>query len=245
MRCPGQDRGYWTGDMVFEIPCPACGLAVEVFRDESHGRCRGCGHRFLNPGVDLGCAQWCMLAARCLGMVPDRLAGAGPKEPALASRLIEILKQQSQGAPGRLAAGLSAFRHARWLVCREGGDPQVVLAAALLLEIARPAPGPEPADPDQGPAQARQILQQLGLDQDTCERVGRVLASCWAKTPAKDLDSKIVWDASVLARVACEDPAGWLQDPQRLVGQLNTPAAKEAVQHVLDALPPEKPPAGD
>ena len=27
MKCPGQDRGYWTGDRVFEVPCPRCGSA--------------------------------------------------------------------------------------------------------------------------------------------------------------------------------------------------------------------------
>ena len=139
MKCPGQDWRYWTGDVLFEVPCPECGYAVEFFKDEPRGRCPNCGHRFLNPGIDIGCAQWCGLSEQCLGLVPEPgLAGRG-KEQALASRLIQAVREECQAQPARFAAALSVFRYAKWLVSREGGDPQVVLAAALLLEISHPA----------------------------------------------------------------------------------------------------------
>ena len=70
MKCPGQDRRYWKGGAVFEVPCPECGYTVEIFKDESAGRCRHCGHRFLSPGTDFGCAQWCSLSNECLGIDP-------------------------------------------------------------------------------------------------------------------------------------------------------------------------------
>ncbi|MGA2066288.1 MAG: DUF3786 domain-containing protein [Thermoguttaceae bacterium] len=80
MKCPGQDSRYWTGDPVVETPCPECGATVEIFRDESAGRCRRCGHRFLNPGANFGCAQWCSLAKECVGFIP-RPAASDPECP--------------------------------------------------------------------------------------------------------------------------------------------------------------------
>ena len=60
---------YWTGDAAFEVPCPKCGTTVEIFKDESSGRCPKCRHRFKNPRTDFRCAEWCEHAAECLGFV--------------------------------------------------------------------------------------------------------------------------------------------------------------------------------
>jgi hypothetical protein len=66
VKCPGQDSRYWTEDAVFDVVCPACEAPVEVFRTDTVRRCPSCGYRFKNPRLDLGCAEWCAYADRCL-----------------------------------------------------------------------------------------------------------------------------------------------------------------------------------
>ena len=67
MKCPGQDPAFWGRDAIFEVPCPACGGAVEFFKDDAMRRCPACGVRLHNPKLDLGCAEWCPYADKCVG----------------------------------------------------------------------------------------------------------------------------------------------------------------------------------
>ena len=73
MKCPGQDTRYWRGDDIFEAKCPKCGAEVEFFKDDTTRPCPACGHRFLNPGMDFGCAAYCPHAAQCIGNLPPEL----------------------------------------------------------------------------------------------------------------------------------------------------------------------------
>jgi len=66
VRCPGQDQRFWKPDDIFEVKCPACGGAVEFFKDEPKLKCRKCGQMVVNPKIDLGCAEWCQYAKQCL-----------------------------------------------------------------------------------------------------------------------------------------------------------------------------------
>ena len=67
--CPGQDKRFWKPEDVYEVPCPNCKNKVEFWKDDLFRRCRKCGHRFRNPKLNLGCAEWCKFANECLG--PD------------------------------------------------------------------------------------------------------------------------------------------------------------------------------
>ncbi len=66
MRCPGQDQRYWTPKDIATVRCPACGHEVEIWKDEPMRVCRNCGCKVRNPGLDLGCAEWCKYAPECL-----------------------------------------------------------------------------------------------------------------------------------------------------------------------------------
>ena len=66
IRCPGQDQRFWKLDDIFEVKCPACGGAVEFFKDEPKLKCRKCGQMVINPKIDLGCTEWCQYAKQCL-----------------------------------------------------------------------------------------------------------------------------------------------------------------------------------
>ena len=66
MKCPGQDSRYWKPGAIFEAKCPECGHAVEFFKDDTTRLCKKCGHRFLNPDMDFGCASYCKYAEQCI-----------------------------------------------------------------------------------------------------------------------------------------------------------------------------------
>lgn len=63
MKCPGQDRRDIKASL---HPCPECGRMVEMFSDEMHARCRGCGVKVERESVP-SCVQWCQAAKQCLG----------------------------------------------------------------------------------------------------------------------------------------------------------------------------------
>jgi len=68
MKCPGQDTRYWKPGDIFVAECPKCGAEIEFFKDDTRRRCAWCGHMFYNPKIELGCAEWCQYAEKC---VPD------------------------------------------------------------------------------------------------------------------------------------------------------------------------------
>lgn len=236
MRCPGQDRRYWKEDAVFEVPCPECGAAVELFKDESSGRCASCGHKFPNPGIDFGCAKWCSLAEQCLGFIPESQLTSSPKEGALAGRLIQEVKEAFGADPVRVGRSLRVFHYAKELASKEGGDPRVVLAAALLLGIGPATPDPETPGPAGQPSQARQILQQIGAGEDTIRRVCEIVESHQAGRQADSIEFRVVQDADTLVGLAAEGPPA---DPDALQSalsaRLRTDAAKQKAKTLFRA----------
>jgi ribosomal protein S27E len=70
-KCPGQDTQFWQPGDIFEITCPNCNEQVEFYKDDAKRRCPGCGHRFVNPKLNRGCAEWCEFADKCLGLNAD------------------------------------------------------------------------------------------------------------------------------------------------------------------------------
>lgn len=160
MKCPGQDSRYWGADAVKDAECPACGAVVEFFKDESKGRCPACGFRFRNPGLDLGCAEWCPHASACVGTL-DRADGPGHS---VVDQLILHVKALPEVPEETRQRGLRALVQAQNLLLEEPGTPRVVLAASLLHGLGHAAP----------PAES---LQQAGLDRVSLIQVGELLAS--------------------------------------------------------------------
>lgn len=202
MKCPGQDRRYWKPDAVYEVPCPECGSSVELFKDEGFGRCRQCGHRFLNPGADFGCAAWCALAPQCVGFAPPHAPAAGSAETALGARLFAVIREELGEDAAAMGRVRTAFRYAKQLVQQEGGDPRVVVATALLLEaLPRLPPRSETPTTDLR-ATALPLLVRLQLDDATVEVVCNLLDACQTGAELDSREFQVVWDAHILANAA-------------------------------------------
>ncbi|MBW6519898.1 MAG: phosphohydrolase [Desulfoarculaceae bacterium] len=132
MQCPGQDNRYWSGEAVFELPCPHCGNILEFFKDDSQRTCKQCGHKVLNPKIDFGCASYCPYAEQCMGALPSDLrhglADLFKERLAIAVRKRLLDQEQTY----RLVTTRAEF--AEKLCQEEGGNMAAVVAAALLSE---------------------------------------------------------------------------------------------------------------
>ncbi|MBN2475055.1 MAG: hypothetical protein JXB62_10635 [Pirellulales bacterium] len=244
MRCPGQDRAYWKDDAASETPCPKCGYAVEFFKDESSGRCPKCGHRFGNPKVSFDCAKWCSFAEQCLGFRPQRSIQGNPGEGALVARLIREIKSHFAAEQPRIADALTVFQCARELLAKEGGDPRIVSAAALVWELDADQPrrpgesAAEPPDATRSTTHARRIMQAAGLEEDLIACVCRVLESCRTGNATDTVEFQVVSDARLLAHLSAGLSAGSRKGSYEAVGgRLRTKTGKRRAQDLLESCP--------
>lgn len=143
------------------------------------------------------------MAKECVGFAPDRGSPADATEGALAARLIQSIREELGGQSARIAHAMTVFRYAKELVMSEGGDPRVILAAALLMGTAPSGPADGQAETETS-AKAQRILRGIGLDEPTIERVCQIVAHCRLGTELDTAEFRVVWDSTVLATLAAE-----------------------------------------
>src|SRR5512143_1767518 len=96
-------------------------------------RCAKCGHKFLNPSLDFGCASYCQYAEQCIGNLPPELIAQ--KEDLLKDRVAVEMKRYFQTDFKRIGHAMSVARYAERIAREEGGNLAVVLCAAYLHDI--------------------------------------------------------------------------------------------------------------
>ena len=195
-KCPGQDTQFWGPDDIFTIECPKCGNAVEFFKDDIRRRCQSCGHMFLNPRLDLGCARWCQYANQCVGTID--------KEE-FKDIITSAIKEYFQGDEEKIGHALKVLRFAEKILETEAGNPKVVLASAILYEIgiyehgkARRRPYITDQEKDEFSI-VRGILERSGVKEEITEEVCRIIATHDHPHKINTLNGKIFHDAVQLA----------------------------------------------
>ena len=201
VRCPGQDQRFWKPDDIFEVKCPACGGAVEFFKDEPKLKCRRCGQMVVNPKIDLGCAQWCQYAEQCLGV------SVGKEISAIREKLTDEMKKVFGEDQKRIEHALTVLNYAEQIQAAEGGDPLVVKAAAILHDIgiiqAERKHGSTAAKYQEieGLIIAREILAKFNLDKADVEHICRIIANHHSAKNIDTIEFRIVWDADWLVNL--------------------------------------------
>jgi len=177
VKCPGQDTRFWKPGDIFTAECPKCGAEIEFFKDDARRRCSWCGHLFYNPKIELGCAEWCQYAEKC---VPELM-----KEKKATLMFKELLGEKVQAAladrPGAWEITERGVLFVQDLLKSEGGDPKVVMAAVLLHQA-----GLEPA---------RRILAELETEPEIAQAVLELLSS---EGGEKDLNRQLFQDTLAL-----------------------------------------------
>jgi hypothetical protein len=189
IKCPGQDTRYWKSDDIFTVECPKCGAEIEFFKDDTRRRCAWCGHLFYNPKIEMGCAEWCQFADKCVPeLVKEKQAMQTFKER-LRERVLELAGEEPE-LEARLDRGLAL---ATDLLKAEGGDPKVVFAAILLQKV--------------GIDRAKDLLEEMETEPEITQSILEVLGS----TPqVEDINGQIYQDALALVEAESGAPAASL-----------------------------------
>ena len=240
MKCPGQDTRYWKPSAIIEARCPKCGTEVEFFKDDTTRRCGKCGHKFLNPSLDFGCASYCQYAEQCIGNLPPELIAQ--KEDLLKDRVAIEMKRYFKNDFKRIGHASRVARYAEKIGKEERGNLAVILTAAYLHDI-----GIKEAErkyqstaaryqEEEGPPVARDILERLGAKTELVDEACDIVGHHHHPRPEETTNFKCIYDADLLTNMEeaqKESPT----DPDKLAKRVNdlflTASGKKLAAEVL------------
>jgi len=205
MKCPGQNSRYWKPGAIFEVKCPECGHEVEFFKDDTTRRCKKCGHRFVNPEMDFGCASYCPYAEQCLGDLPPELLAE--RDDLLKDRVAIAMKRYFGRDFKRIGHAANVARYAEQIVKEEKGNPAVVLCTAYLHDIGIPEAERKYNSTGvryhqkEGPPIAREILTRLGAREEIIDEVCDIIGHHHHPGDEETLNFKIVYDADMIVNL--------------------------------------------
>ncbi|MBW1806226.1 MAG: HD domain-containing protein [Deltaproteobacteria bacterium] len=205
MKCPGQDTRYWKPGAIFEAKCPECGNDVEFFKDDTTRRCKKCGHRFLNPGMDFGCASYCPYAEECIGDLPPELIAQ--KEDLLKDRVAIEMKRYFKQDFKRIGHASRVARYAEKIGKAERGNTAVILVSAYLHDIGikdaeeRYQSAAARYQEELGPPVAREILSRLGANEALIEEVCDIVGHHHHPRPEDNINFKSLYDADLIVNL--------------------------------------------
>ena len=202
MKCPGQDSRYWKPGAIFEVRCPKCGNEVEFFKDDTTRLCKKCGHRFVNPEMNFGCASYCPYAEQCLGDLPPELMAE--RDDLLKDRVAIEMKRYFGHDFKRIGHATNVARYAEQILKEEKGNPAVVLCAAYLHDIGIPGAKRKynntaaPYHQEEGLRIVRGILRQVGAREEIIDEVCDIIGHHHHPREKETLNFKILHDADLI-----------------------------------------------
>jgi hypothetical protein len=240
MKCPGQDSRYWKPGAIFESKCPKCGNEVEFFKDDTTRLCKKCGHRFLNPSMDFGCASYCQYAEQCIGNLPPELIAQ--KEDLLKDRVAIEMKRYFKQDFKRIGHATRVARYADQIGKEEQGNLAVILTAAYLHDIGIKAAERKykstaaKYQEQEGPPLAKDILTRLGAADGLIQEVCDIVGHHHHPRESDGVNFKSVYDADLIANFE-EKQKKHPIDPEKLLRVIEksflTPAGRSLAKKIL------------
>lgn len=185
MKCPGQDMKYWKASAIFDAQCPKCNTAVEFYKDDTSRKCSNCGHRFVNPKMDFGCASYCPYAEQCLGALPEEFTGA--RDNLLKDKVAVEMKKFFRTDFKGIRKAISAAQFAENIGKAEGGNLAILLCASYLH--------------DTGLTEAQAILRKVGTPEPMIQEISALLNQRQPITENDSLEARIIHDALTLRQL--------------------------------------------
>ena len=186
MKCPGQDMQYWKGDAIYEVPCPQCGKKVEFYKDDTNRRCGSCGHRFVNPRLDFGCAAYCQFAEQCVGTLPEEAVAV--KSTLFKDKLAIAVKKFFKQDFKNISFTAKIVDYAETLANDTVNlNKGLLLCSAYLLPVVLYG--------NNGLHEAEILLENLHAESALKEDVLRILGKIHAHDDLERIEEKLVHDA--------------------------------------------------
>jgi hypothetical protein len=240
MKCPGQDSQYWKPGAIFETKCPKCGAEVEFFKDDSMRRCGKCGHKFLNPSMDFGCASYCQYAEQCIGNLPPELIAQ--KEDLLKDRVAIEMKRYFKNDFKRIGHASRVARYAEKIGKEERGNLAVILTAAYLHDIGikeserKYQSSAARYQEEEGPPIARGILERLGAKTELVDEVCDIVGHHHHPRPEESTNFRCLYDGDLITNLEenhKESPMGAEELGRILEKSFLTESGKRLAKEVL------------
>jgi HD superfamily phosphodiesterase len=240
MKCPGQDTQYWKSDAIFEVKCPQCSQTVEFFKDDTTRKCGSCGHRFVNPEMDFGCASYCQYAEQCLGNLPPELLAQ--KEELFKDRVAVAMKRYFKSDFKYIGHSTKVARYAERIGRNEGANLAIVLVAAYLHDIGLPEAvikfGSKADDHHEAESEmvARHILEELAAQPALIDAVCDIVRHHHSSDPDAGPEFKSVYDADRIADLEAlqkKNPFSPETLLQNIETKLLTKSGREEARNVL------------
>lgn len=240
MKCPGQDSRYWKPGAIFDVKCPQCAHVVEFFKDDTSRKCDKCGHRFVNPKMDFGCAAYCEFAEQCLGTLPPELVAQ--KEDLFKDRVALEMKRYFKSDFKRIGHAMKVARLAERIGKAESGSLAVILCAAYLHDIGIPESerkynsSAARYQEKEGPPIAKRILEGLGAKAPLIDEVCDIIGHHHHPGDKESTNFKAVYDADLIVNMeeTAKDkptPAQWAQKIKRAA--FLTPSGRKEAEKSL------------
>ena len=178
---------------------------MEFFKDDSTRCCKKCGHRFVNPEMDFGCASYCPYAEQCLGDLPPELLAE--RDDLLKDRVAIETKHYFGQDFKRIGHAANVVRYAERIVKEEQGNPAVVLCAAYLQDIGiheaerKYDPGDARHHEKEGVPIAVEILTRLGARDELIDEVCDIIGRRHHPRDKDPLNFKILHDADLIVNL--------------------------------------------
>lgn len=221
MKCPGQDMKYWKESAIFDADCPKCGTSVEFYKDDTSRKCGNCGHRFVNPKMDFGCASYCQYAEQCLGALPEDFTGG--RDNLLKDKVAVEMKRFFQTDFKSIRQATSTASHAERIGKAEGsgGNLAIILCAAYLYGT--------------GQDSARAILKKVGAGPQMIEEICLLIDQQEREEDNQSLPAKILNDALTLRSIQEEIKENLVTDEHLLETRTET-LFTESARNIASAL---------
>jgi hypothetical protein len=199
-RCPGSLA--FAQPKIELVRCPHCGEDAEVWTDEAEGKCAKCGRSVCRTTTQ-SCVDWCKYARECLGDEGHKKY-QDMKTRLRKEALLKAAEQRMADGHDRQRARARVEAAEQILAREKAADPNVVLAAAALLDVRRAEPQSGAPTAAAAPALqetallAAEILQELGYPEGFIKEVCGIVSHVQAPGGEESTNSRIVHEADRL-----------------------------------------------
>ncbi len=217
---------FWDFSAIYDIKCPKCGEPVEFFKDEPARMCKKCGHEFVNPKMDFGCAAYCKYAEQCLGSLPPELIAE--KEELFKDRVAIEVKRSIGSNFKKISRAMKVAHNVEQIIKDEIANPGVILSAAYLQEAG--------LNNAESHVIAREILSKLGAKEGLIEEVCNLITDINKGIKDKSINHRILSDAMALVELEDKIKEGAVSSElsKNIENELITETAKKLAKKILE-----------